>query len=100
MATLTARMDALETLVAAMPRAIVEAVIASQASAPVPAAPAVGAPATPKAGFPAFLAERAASRKACAVHAGCTRMFTPASTGAASHVACTGCAERKHHHAA
>lgn len=65
-------------------------------SAPAPA-PVAQAPAAPSA-FVASLRERAAARVACAVHAGCTRHFSPKSSGALSHVACKGCADKGHHH--
>jgi len=103
MATLTnaARLAALEAALASVDAGTsalegkLDAILAALAPASV-------APVAPVArdGFLGFLDSRAASRKACEVHAGCTRAFTPASSGATTHVACTGCAERKHHHPA
>lgn len=81
---------ALESRIAALTSAV-EALVAAQAPAP-----ATAAPVDP---FVASMRERAAARVICAVHEGCTRRFSPKSSGASTHVACTGkCPDGVRHH--
>ena len=87
--TLSARMTALENSVATL----VSALTAAQAAKAAPAQAKAESP------FVVSMRERAQARVGCTVHTGCTRRFSPKSSGATSHVACAGkCPDGARHH--